>query len=128
MYIPPSASSSIQPTSFLSADDSQSSREKWSSLIGVTTAIIGNVLISFALNTQRYAHIRLSREQEEQEEKRRKARRRGHKKGASYGTQQSDVADERAEVNAKAEPMREDLEVGQGDGAGGDGAVDTQVG
>ena len=37
--------------------------ERWSSLIGIVTAIIGNVLISFALNTQRYAHIRLSREQ-----------------------------------------------------------------
>ena len=35
----------------------------WSSLIGIITAIIGNILISFALNIQRYAHIRLSREQ-----------------------------------------------------------------
>lgn len=31
----------------------------WSSLIGIVTAIVGNVLISIALNLQRYAHIRL---------------------------------------------------------------------
>lgn len=31
----------------------------YSSLIGIVTAIIGNVLISLALNTQRYAHIKL---------------------------------------------------------------------
>jgi drug/metabolite transporter (DMT)-like permease len=36
--------------------------ENWSSLIGIVTAIVGNVLISFALNMQRYAHIRLDRE------------------------------------------------------------------
>ena len=47
--------------------------ENWSSLIGIITAIVGNVLISFALNTQRYAHIKLDREWHE-EEKRRKRR------------------------------------------------------
>lgn len=34
----------------------------WSSLIGIITAIVGNVLIALALNVQRYAHIRLHRE------------------------------------------------------------------
>ncbi|KAI9750162.1 MAG: hypothetical protein M1815_001952 [Lichina confinis] len=34
----------------------------WSSLIGIITAIVGNVLISLALNVTRYAHIRLGRE------------------------------------------------------------------
>ncbi|KAF2999202.1 hypothetical protein E8E13_000021 [Curvularia kusanoi] len=47
--------------------------ENWSSLIGIVTAIVGNVLISFALNTQRYAHIKLDREWQE-EERRRKRR------------------------------------------------------
>jgi hypothetical protein len=49
--------------------------ENWSSLIGIVTAIIGNVLISFALNMQRYAHIRLDREFQarERQRKRRKA-------------------------------------------------------
>jgi drug/metabolite transporter (DMT)-like permease len=36
--------------------------QRWSSFIGIVTAIIGNLLISFALNTQRYAHIRIDRE------------------------------------------------------------------
>ena len=37
----------------------------WSSIIGIVTAIVGNILISFALNTQRYAHVRLEREYNE---------------------------------------------------------------
>ncbi|KAF6843305.1 duf803 domain membrane protein [Colletotrichum musicola] len=36
--------------------------QNWSSLIGIITAIVGNVLIALALNVQRYAHIRLHRE------------------------------------------------------------------
>ncbi|KAF1829783.1 DUF803-domain-containing protein [Decorospora gaudefroyi] len=46
--------------------------ENWSSLIGIVTAIIGNVLISFALNMQRYAHIRLDREWQDKERQRKK--------------------------------------------------------
>ncbi|KAJ4335905.1 hypothetical protein N0V87_005761 [Didymella glomerata] len=46
--------------------------ENWSSLIGIVTAIVGNVLISFALNTQRYAHIKLDREWHEEEKRRKK--------------------------------------------------------
>lgn len=37
---------------------------RWSSSIGVVIAILGNILISVALNIQRYAHIRLQRERE----------------------------------------------------------------
>lgn len=36
--------------------------QNWSSLIGITTSICGNVIIALALNVQRYAHIRLHRE------------------------------------------------------------------
>lgn len=46
--------------------------ESWSSLIGIVTAIVGNVLISFALNTQRYAHIKLDREWQEREKLRKR--------------------------------------------------------
>jgi hypothetical protein len=46
--------------------------EQWNSLIGIGTAIVGNVLISFALNTQRYAHIRLEREWQEKERRRKR--------------------------------------------------------
>lgn len=35
---------------------------EWSSLIGIITALAGNVLISLALNIQRYAHIRIDKE------------------------------------------------------------------
>jgi len=34
--------------------------DRWASIIGIVVAICGNVLISFALNIQRYAHIRLN--------------------------------------------------------------------
>lgn len=65
------ASQSSSPTvasallNTLAGDDSDGSPtlKGWSSIIGIITAIIGNVLISFALNIQRYAHIRLSREE-----------------------------------------------------------------
>lgn len=46
--------------------------ENWSSLIGIVTAIVGNVLISFALNIQRYAHIRLEREWQQKERQRKR--------------------------------------------------------
>lgn len=35
--------------------------KNWSSLIGIVTAIVGNVLIALALNLQRYAHTRIHR-------------------------------------------------------------------
>lgn len=37
---------------------------RWSTLIGIVTALVGNILISFALNIQRYAHVRIEREWE----------------------------------------------------------------
>lgn len=46
--------------------------ENWSSLIGIITAIVGNVLISFALNMQRYAHIKLDQEWQEKERQRKR--------------------------------------------------------
>ena len=73
---------------------------EWSSLIGIVTAIVGNVLISFALNIQRYAHIRLDREQEENNEGWSVGYDRASQK--DYGTQQGQIAEERAEFNLKA--------------------------
>ncbi|KAL9098883.1 MAG: hypothetical protein Q9163_005536 [Psora crenata] len=77
--------------------DPGSTLRVWSSLIGIITAIVGNILISFALNIQRYAHIRLGREHDES-----KDQWNGVRNGTtykSYGTQQSKVADERARLN-----------------------------
>jgi hypothetical protein len=43
-------------------DDGKDTLQRWSSLIGIVTAIVGNVLIAVALNVQRYAHTRLNKE------------------------------------------------------------------
>jgi hypothetical protein len=65
--------------------------ENWSSLIGIITAIVGNILISFALNMQRYAHIRLDREWQEKERQR--------KRRCASGTSLSRLADEEGSKN-----------------------------
>jgi hypothetical protein len=54
---------------FLAFYNGDSQLQKWSSLIGIVTAIVGNILISFALNIQRYAHIRLGQERNHRKEK-----------------------------------------------------------
>lgn len=72
---------------------------QWSSFIGIVTAIVGNILISFALNIQRYAHIRMERDRQRRggDGHRRPSRDKG------YGTQQqSQVAEERAQINLSA--------------------------
>lgn len=60
------------PASLTTTSKSGYDSEGWSSLIGIITAIVGNVLISFALNMQRYAHIRLEREWQEKEKLRKR--------------------------------------------------------
>lgn len=74
---------------------------EWNTLIGIVTAIVGNVLISFALNIQRYAHIRLNNDRH----RRQKPSVDG--KGKSYGavdysTEQARIAAERAKLNLNA--------------------------
>ncbi|KAI4102201.1 MAG: hypothetical protein LQ339_004725 [Xanthoria mediterranea] len=66
--------------------DAADTVREWSSVIGIVTAIVGNVLISFALNIQRYAHLRLGREKHGQD-------------GKSYGTEQEDIAEQRLKAN-----------------------------
>lgn len=68
---------------FFANDGSDSPIQRWSSLIGIVTAIVGNVLISFALNIQRYAHIRLNREHAE---KKRQSKSPPRKPIRGYGT------------------------------------------
>ena len=82
--------------------DTSSKLREWSSLIGIVTAIVGNILISFALNVQRYAHIRLGHEQDKKNEQWSDGQAQtGHK---NYGTQQSQIAEERAQLNINALP------------------------
>lgn len=52
--------------------------QQWSSLIGIVTALVGNVLISLALNIQRYAHLRIAREWEQEKIKQETNWRRTH--------------------------------------------------
>ncbi|KAK6002750.1 hypothetical protein QM012_001500 [Aureobasidium pullulans] len=80
----------------------------WSSIIGITTAIVGNILISFALNTQRYAHIRLNRQYRQDEEEKRR-----NKRTRNRDSQQERIAEERAADNlngsgSHAEPSESD--------------------
>ncbi|KAI1213438.1 DUF803-domain-containing protein [Annulohypoxylon truncatum] len=70
----------------------------WSSLIGIITAISGNVLIALALNVQRYSHIKLHQRRVEARERAREALRKardGHRNG--FGT--TDIPDGIAQDN-----------------------------
>ncbi|KAI9761261.1 MAG: hypothetical protein M1835_008214 [Candelina submexicana] len=85
--------------------NSESKIQQYSSLIGIVTAIVGNILISFALNIQRYAHIRLGREQEEEN----RNWNRGKGKHDSYGTQRR-VEDGKSRINKAVDGDRYDID------------------
>jgi drug/metabolite transporter (DMT)-like permease len=65
--------------------DGNSQLQRWSSLIGIVTAIVGNILISFALNIQRYAHIRLHKERQERSRRSTKSSKNGYGTTAANG-------------------------------------------
>lgn len=112
MWIPeqfdPSANSSLRHADYVPAlpsgrIDLFSELREWSSLIGIITAISGNILISFALNIQRYAHIRIEREYNQSNIALSKDDRRTAYGPRVYGTTtQEQIAEERAKINAKA--------------------------
>ncbi|KAG9244874.1 magnesium transporter NIPA-domain-containing protein [Calycina marina] len=77
--------------------DGESQLQRWSSLIGIVTAIIGNILISFALNIQRYAHIRLHKEHVMRREKSRSSLKQSQ---SSYGTVDTDGSQEHGRCSA----------------------------
>ena len=70
---------------------------------GIVTAIVGNILISFALNIQRYAHIRLNRKRDEKE-----TTWKNGKGKISRDSEQARIAEERAELNLTARMVEED--------------------
>lgn len=77
---------------------------EWASLIGIITALAGNVLISLALNIQRYAHIRIEKEWEHEKQQQGLSWKRTHRRGisgSSYGAVDEDrqVSGERYEDN-----------------------------
>ncbi|KAF4763685.1 hypothetical protein N7455_010637 [Penicillium solitum] len=63
LFVAPSNSTSGNPDNH--DGNNGGGMHEWSSLIGIITALCGNVLISLALNIQRYAHIRIAREWEQ---------------------------------------------------------------
>ncbi|KAL1620762.1 hypothetical protein SLS56_009532 [Neofusicoccum ribis] len=87
-YAHPGAALTASNTTDAGGGEGSPQNGDWSSIIGITTAIVGNVLISFALNTQKYAHLRLAREAEERRQRR--------KNGALHNPE------EMAKANAKA--------------------------
>lgn len=58
----------------------------WSSLIGIITAIVGNILIALALNVQRYAHTRLNKERVRVRQRARAALKRSQSGGSQSGS------------------------------------------
>lgn len=75
--------SNYDPAYSVFAKKGDSQLQRWSSLIGIVTAIVGNILISFALNIQRYAHIRLH---EEKNQRRESSKRIAKRSQSGYGT------------------------------------------
>lgn len=93
MYLPASKTSiPALLNSFLDFDDHPEDGspgkelQNWSSLIGITTAIVGNVLIALALNVQRYAHIRLHRQRRERRARAKQALKNAANGGGIYGS------------------------------------------
>ncbi|KAF7544624.1 hypothetical protein G7Z17_g9810 [Cylindrodendrum hubeiense] len=84
----PSSLASDAPNGGDSDGDPGDNLQEWSSLIGITTAIVGNVLIALALNVQRYAHIQLHKERHRIRRRAKDALKRAQNKSqaGSYGT------------------------------------------
>lgn len=75
--------------------------KNWNAFIGIVTSIVGNVLISFALNLQRYAHIRLHRDSLRRSQSWANGKRKVVNGDVEYG-RQIEIAEERAEMNQEA--------------------------
>ncbi|TVY75889.1 NIPA-like protein [Lachnellula suecica] len=88
----------------LAKGDSQ--LQRWSSLIGIITAIVGNILISFALNIQRYAHIRLHNERNQNKEKAKAALKNSQGGYGTVGTDESLAEGEDEEGREEDDPLR----------------------
>ncbi|PWW78043.1 DUF803-domain-containing protein [Tuber magnatum] len=68
--------------------DEEEKLKRWSSFIGIIVAIVGNLLISLALNIQKYAHVRLERAKRRRRKFLRRHRRRlfnSHRNGNGNG-------------------------------------------
>lgn len=88
---------------------------EWSSLIGIITAIVGNVLIALALNVQRYTHIRLHKRRLEAQQRAKEAERRLRNGDTGFhgthgaGTQQAYTANGNAD---ETDPLAQSFQSG----------------
>ncbi|KAJ6186009.1 hypothetical protein N7519_007310 [Penicillium mononematosum] len=101
LFVAPSNSTSGAPHDH--DGNNGGSMHEWSSLIGIITALCGNVLISLALNIQRYAHIRIAREWEQG-----KNRGRGFTNGTRVGLRGRSPGQYRDSEQNDFEPYRDD--------------------
>ncbi|KAK1769289.1 magnesium transporter NIPA-domain-containing protein [Phialemonium atrogriseum] len=118
--------------------------QDWSSLIGIVTAIVGNILIALALNVQRYAHIRIHRRRAEVRERARQASKnaangRGH--GGVYGTtapatngsngdstrRAASRSDDEVEDARESDPLSQSFASGDSRSSDGEGAKVTST-
>lgn len=90
--------------------DEEGRRQRWSSFIGITVAICGNILISFALNIQRYAHVRIDREADGDRVHMRSRRRASASTGDSFDVPYRDDADYENAVHNAAHQTYSDNE------------------
>ncbi|KAJ6441664.1 salicylaldehyde dehydrogenase protein [Purpureocillium lavendulum] len=121
------SSVSATPTSSGAPGDPGEVLKNWSSLIGIVTAIVGNVLIALALNVQRYAHTRLHKERARVRQRARAALKRAQSStGASAGTYGAIGADGAERGNGHASAVAGDLANGVDglDGSHGDHETD----
>ena len=79
---------------------------QWSSIIGIVTAIVGNVLISLALNIQRYAHIRIDRQHNRTKDSSPPRRKQSPNGVRNYGTSQTEANGKRPEISEQQDPFR----------------------
>lgn len=94
--------------------DNGGDMHQWSSLIGIVTALIGNVLISLALNIQRYAHLRIAREWEQDKIKYEADWRRTHS-GVGTANPYGSVGGDGVRVGSRGMSRDEDRHMGRHD-------------
>ncbi|POS77168.1 hypothetical protein DHEL01_v204434 [Diaporthe helianthi] len=91
--------------------------EEWSSLIGIITAIVGNVLIALALNVQRYAHIQLHNERVRNRERAKQALKNAKNGNGASQTGYGSVAESRAGAHMPAAGDHDDDDDDDAEGA-----------
>ncbi|ETS75986.1 hypothetical protein PFICI_12930 [Pestalotiopsis fici W106-1] len=109
--------------------EDRSNLGEWSSLIGIITAIVGNILIALALNVQRYTHLQLHKKKLEARQQAREAERRfqhgqrnsngGTNSHASNNTQNNSATDDINDAS-ETQPLTQSYQPGDSSLSNGD--------